>query len=116
MKYTLSLLFVFLIAYTSMLFPVTMPDSNTTAGKVDIAGVSASKLQQKILLSDEGTLKVKEILNNYLNNHTANDNNASSVQDKISSLLDQKQKAKFEIVKNEWWNSFLKGIKKAQAK
>jgi hypothetical protein len=116
MKYILSLSFVFLIAYTNLLFPVTMPDSNTIAGKVDIAGVSATKLQQKLLLSDEGTLKVKEILNNYLNNHAANDNNAALVQDKISSLLDQKQKAKFEIVKNEWWNSFTKGMKKVKAK
>jgi hypothetical protein len=116
MKFILSLVLILIISCAPYIFAVSLPDSNISIGKVDIAKVSAYKLQQKILLSEEQTAKVNEILSDYLEKNSSTDNNFVSVQDKINGFLDQKQKAKFEIIKNNWWNSFLKGIKKFPAK
>ena len=110
----ISLIVIF--AFTSFIFPVSLPDSNTSIKKVDVSKVSATKLQQKILLSDEQTEKVKDILNDYLAKKPAEGSNLAPFLDKIASLLDQKQKAKFDIIKNEWMNSFLKDVKKSLAK
>ena len=116
MKLILSLFLILILAGTTSIFAVSLPDSIVSAQKVDIAKVSAARLQQKILLSEVQTEKVKEILNDYLKKNSSADNNMVSVQTKIDSMLDQKQKAKFEIIKNEWWNSLLKEIKKSPAK
>jgi hypothetical protein len=107
-------LIIIVVAYTTFLFPVSLRDS--LANKADAATLSASKLQQKILLSDEQTTKVKSILNDYLKKGYSNNNGVTSAQDKISVLLYEKHKAKFEIIKNEWWGTFLKGVKKLPAK
>jgi hypothetical protein len=93
-----------------------MPDSNNSVKKADNAKVSAEKLQQKILLSDEQTAKVKDILNDLLSKNLADGKNLTAAEDKINSLLDAKQKAKFDIIKNEWMNSFLKEVKKSPSK
>ena len=115
MRLFVSLLFSLIFAYTTFLFPVSLPDSNASAKKTDALKVSAERLQQKILLSDEQTTKVKSILSEYLKTNSTDANSLASLQDKIIGFLDQKQKAKFDIIKNEWSNSFLKEVKKSPA-
>jgi hypothetical protein len=115
MKFILSISFILIITFTAFVFPVSLPDSNANTGKIDIVKISAERLQQKILLSEEQTVQVKEILIDYLKKNSSANINFISVQDKINGFLDQKQKAKFEIIKTGWWNSFLKMIKKVPA-
>lgn len=102
--------------FTSGIFPVSLPDSISNAKKTDASKMSAAKLQLKILLSDEQTDKVRDILNDYLAKNSTTGENTAPVQEKIAGLLDEKQKAKFDIIKIEWMNSFMKEVKKSAAK
>lgn len=66
----------------------------------------AVKLQQKVLLSADQTNKVADILAAYFTN-TSPQSLANS-QRTVESILDKRQKAKYDIVKNDWWNSVQK--------
>jgi hypothetical protein len=70
----------------------------------------ALRLQQKVLLTDEQTNKVKEIISEYIKN--PDENNLNSARLKVEALLNEKQKAKYEIIKNDWWNGISKEVKK----
>jgi hypothetical protein len=67
----------------------------------------ASVLKQKVLLSSEQETKVISILTELNNNLTSKPENKSSfikeAQSKIESLLDNKQKMKYDIIKNDLW-------------
>jgi hypothetical protein len=71
----------------------------------------AVKLQQKVLLTDEQTAKVKSYLVNYFT--TNNQSFLQQTQKSIESILDKRQKAKYEIIKNDWWNSVQKEVSTA---
>ena len=61
------------------------------------------RLQQKILLTDEQTAKIKSlIIDNF---SKIKENNTSALETKIISLLNEKQKEKFNIIKKEWFQS-----------
>lgn len=62
-------------------------------------------LKQKILLSDDQAAQVKTILSDYVSNKNANAEDLKNAQQKIESLLDNKQKMKYNILKNEWWKN-----------
>jgi hypothetical protein len=85
-------------------------------GKNNVAQLFAEKLQQKIILTDVQTSKVKLILSEYLNKSHDPEGGLETIQGKIEPLLDSKQKAKFEIIKNDWWNSIIKAVKRSSAK
>ncbi len=68
------------------------------------------KLQQKVLLSKDQTDKVKEILTNYFNN--PDQSTLESSKKSIESILDKRQKAKYDIIKNDWWSSVQKSVGK----
>ena len=77
----------------------------------------ASKLEKKVLLSDSQTRSVENILNSYTSelskfesgNSKSEFSSKQQIVDnfnsKIVSLLDEKQKMKFEIIKDSWWGS-----------
>jgi len=116
MKLIWLLFLIAIFAFTAFITPASIPDSNAGAKKADNAKLSAEKLQQKILLSDEQTTKVKDILNDLLSKNPSDGKILTAAEDKINTLLDEKQKAKFDIIKNEWMNSFLKEVKKSAPK
>lgn len=62
------------------------------------------KLQQKVLLSDDQATKVKSILASYLDGDKGSENLVEA-QRRIEALFDAKQKAKYEIIKDDWWKS-----------
>jgi len=64
------------------------------------------KLQQKVLLTKDQTAKVQAILADYFNN--ANQSTLASSKKSIEGILDKKQKAKYDIIKNDWWSSIQK--------
>ncbi len=67
-------------------------------------------LKQKVLLTSEQETKVKEIIFELQNKITANPESKSQsinqAQNKLESLLDKKQKLKYDIIKNEIWKRF----------
>ncbi len=67
-------------------------------------------LKQKVLLTSEQESKVKEIINELQNKISANPESKSQsinkAQTKLESLLDKKQKLKYDIIKNEIWKNF----------
>ncbi len=77
----------------------------------------ASKLEKKVLLSESQTKSVENILINYAaelakfesSNSTSEFSSkqqlVESFNSKLVSLLDEKQKMKFDIIKDSWWGS-----------
>ena len=69
-----------------------------------------SILKQKVLLSNDQEIKVKQILNELQSKLAANSESKTELiglaQSKIESLLDKKQKLKYDIIKNEIWKNF----------
>lgn len=67
-------------------------------------------LKQKVLLSSDQETKVKQILNELQNKIIADsgskNESISQAQSKIESLLDKKQKLKYDIIKNEIMKKF----------
>lgn len=66
----------------------------------------AVKLQQKVLLSKDQTDKVTNILTAYFQNN--NQSSLENAKKTVESLLDKRQKAKYDIVKNDWWSTVQK--------
>ena len=105
-----------LVVFLSLVFDLSFfslkglsQDSTSTNKLVSIAEDAASKLQDKILLSDEQTKEVKGFIIQSLNNKIGI-TNAEILFSKIEPLLDSRQKDKFEIVKTDWLNSIIKEV------
>jgi len=69
------------------------------------------KLTNKLLLTDTQKDKIKSVLEEYFNGKqklTADGKKLTELQNtsenKIIGLLDSKQKMKYSIIKEEWWN------------
>lgn len=78
-------------------------DSKEINSKVEKA---TQKLQQKLILSDEQTAKIKVlVIDNY---SQVKENKTSVLETKIVSLLNDKQKEKFIIIKKDWLASLQK--------
>ena len=61
------------------------------------------RLQQKLLLTDDQTSKIKSlIIDNF---SQIKENKTSVIETKVVSLLNDKQKEKFNIIKKEWLQS-----------
>ncbi len=88
---------------------------NSDAAKVDSTVKSGvSLLQQKILLNDEESEQITKAVITWLNDK--NDLETSSILTKIESYLDKRQKSKFQIVKDEWWEGLVKEINSDEKK
>ena len=106
----LLLLAVFL--FTLSMLSYAMSDSVSTAINKKQAEVFSSKLQQKILLNDSQTDQIKSILTLYISQSNFSEENSEITLNKVESVLTQRQKAKFDIIKAEWWNNFIKYLNK----
>jgi len=92
-------------------------DSKTTSLDGDEIAELTSKLSKKILLSGGQNNQVITLLKDYskqqdairgTNSNTVPDDNkmkqlVTSTNEQIINLLDEKQKMKFEIIKDDWW-------------
>ena len=70
----------------------------------------AIKLQQKVLLTQKQTDEIKTSLSDYFTSPLAE--KQKTLEAKIESLLDDKQKMKYNIVKKDWWESVSKELGK----
>jgi signal recognition particle GTPase len=98
---------------------VNLYAQSANSGKLDDSEIAnlISKLQQKVLLTDSQANSVKNILNSYrtelISMQSSNSNSKYSSKQqlindtlsKIISLLDEKQKMKFDIIKDGWWSN-----------
>jgi hypothetical protein len=72
------------------------------------------KLQQKVLLNQKQADEIKKSLNEYLMSPTEDNRNA--LESKIESLLEEKQKMKYAIIKKSWWENVSKEINRIKRK
>jgi archaellum component FlaF (FlaF/FlaG flagellin family) len=103
----LSLAFIILISTTILISAKSTLQDNGNA-KVD---EMTDKLAKKLLLTKNQEVKVKNILNEYfkgLENISGNGSIEKKVRKiadaKIENLLDNKQKMKFDIIREDWWD------------
>ena len=90
-------IFVILFLGAAVIYGQTNKEITDKAQKV------SAKLQMKLLLTDDQTSKVKSlIIDNY---SQIKDNKTTVVETKIISLLNDKQKEKFTIIKKDWLQS-----------
>lgn len=69
----------------------------------DKAQKVSARLQQKLILTDDQTSKIKSlIIDNF---SQIKENKTAAMETKIISLLNDKQKEKFTIIKKEWLQS-----------
>jgi hypothetical protein len=70
----------------------------------------ASLLKQKVLLNNDQETKVINILTELKNNILSKPENKTAFikesQTKVENLLDNKQKMKYDIIKNDVWKKF----------
>ena len=72
----------------------------------DKAQKASLKLQQKLILSDDQTAKIKTlIIDNF---SQVAENKTAVLESKVISLLNDKQKEKFIIIKKDWLASLQK--------
>jgi hypothetical protein len=72
------------------------------------------KLQQKVLLTEEQSKIVETNLVKYFKE--TSEANLESAKENIEALLDNKQKAKYNIIKKDWWESVIKESKDTKPK
>jgi hypothetical protein len=88
-------LFVFLaIIFLAGTVLVNAQDARQQA----ISGM-VSKLQQKVLLTADQKSQIINIIN------SDDSENLSNSRARIEGLLDERQKAKYNIIKDDWWRS-----------
>jgi hypothetical protein len=94
-----------ILIFTFMLINTT--NAQTTAKVTDDLVI---KLQHKVLLTDKQVDEIKLSLIDYLNNPS--EENKKNLSAKIELSLDEKQKVKYDIIKNDWWESVKKELAK----
>ncbi len=94
---------------------------NVNTGTLDKNEIESlvSKLQKKVLLTDSQKKSIQSVLSNYSDEliklqsgkdeskYSSKQHLLNEFSEKINSLLDEKQKMKFEIIKKDWWNSVI---------
>lgn len=110
-------LFIYLFSTAIIFFSFSnssfsQKDSLNKIAKDKIVELASSKLQQKILLTDAQTENVKEILSSYLSKNLNSESISDSLSKKVETILNARQKAKYDIIKSEWINYIIKEIEK----
>ncbi len=102
----LSLAFIILISTAILISAESTLQDNSNAKVNEMT----NKLVKKLLLTKDQEVKVKNILNEYftgLENISGNGSIEEKVREiadaKIEDILDNKQKMKFEIIREDWW-------------
>lgn len=111
-------LYLFVVLLTLILISNSTYSQIATGGRLDNVEITfvVLKLQDKVLLNEAQVTFVKQVLQKYSADLTSINNPAEKSYSKnarqelvnvtnrqIKSILDAKQKMKFEIIENEWW-------------
>jgi hypothetical protein len=106
MKTIRKFLFLFVL-----IFAGTLMGQDKSAS--DIIETSVAKLQQKVLLSDKQAGDIISILNRNAENIKNDSTRNKTVKDtktRIQTILDSRQKAKYSIIENDWWNTLVRDL------
>jgi hypothetical protein len=111
-------IYFFILVLTFLLLSLSARAQINTSDHLDNVEITfvVTKLQNKVLLNDSQVTFVRQVLQKYsvdlasINNPTENSISKNARQElvddtnrQIKSILDAKQKMKFEIIENEWW-------------
>lgn len=101
-KYFLIILLIMLFGSLNILSSTMNQDDKTVKE-------FTSTLKQKVLLNNDQEAKVLSIMSELQNNISSKPENKTeyikSAQSKVESLLDSKQKMKYDIIKNDLWKN-----------
>ena len=107
---TLRLNKYFLIILLLALFGTTSIFAKTVIQDDKKINEFASILKQKVLLSNDQEANVVNIITELQNNISSKPENKSEfikkAQTKVETLLDSRQKMKYDIIKNDLWKKF----------
>lgn len=106
-RFNLNLILTLILVYGISVVANAQGESQQQTQKIVVENLS-TKLEQKVLLNNEQLTKVKAILNSYFNNRT--ESSLNSAREEVEKLFDNRQKAKYGIIKNEWWNSVASAV------
>ena len=98
-----------LISFAIIFFAFAFIFSANAQSTSKVTDDLAIKLQQKVLLTQTQTDEIKASLNDYFNNPS--EEKLKALENKIESLLEEKQKMKYNIIKKDWWESVSKELK-----
>ncbi len=101
-----------LISFAIIFFAIAFIFTTNAQSTSKVTDELAIKLQQKVLLTQKQTDEIKVSLNDYFN--TPSEEKQKALENKIESLLDEKQKMKYNIVKKDWWESVSKELGKSK--
>jgi acyl-homoserine lactone acylase PvdQ len=97
---------------TTMLLLVLLPlvfltgtYSNAQENKESVIISMVDKLQQKVLLTEDQKNQVVNII------RSDNSDGLGDAQGRVEALLDQRQKAKYNIIKADWWSALNRELK-----
>jgi hypothetical protein len=79
----------------------------------DVIETSVAKLQQKVLLSDRQASEIKTLLNRNaedLKNNSRREQTLRTLKSDVEKVLDARQKAKYSIIQNDWWNTLVRDL------
>lgn len=97
------------IMISFMLLVIVFSNINFAQTDKDINDI-VSTLKQKVLLSNDQEKSVMNILTELKNNISSAPQNKESfikeAQSKVESILDKKQRIKYQILKNDVWKNF----------
>lgn len=91
-----------------LFYGINLSLAQTSAG---VADNLALKLKQKVLLTDKQVDQITELLEDYIKDPTKE--NLETTKEELEALLNKRQKAKYNIIKNNWWDSVSEEIDKA---
>ncbi len=109
MKNIISFLFLAIFVFSFTYISYAQNNSSNASRYTVIAKEAASKLQEKILLSNDQTSTVQKFITKFLSGKKSV-TGSEELFSKIEPLLDSHQKAKFEIVKTDWINWIIKTV------
>jgi hypothetical protein len=111
-------IYFFILVFTLFLLSFSARAQINTSGHLDNVEITfvVTKLQNKVLLNDSQVTFVKQVLQKYsieISKFHRPEQQSSNSQEKqklvtetnlqIESVLDDRQKMKYDIIENEWW-------------
>ena len=87
------------------LFFLSSIDVNAQDNKEQTIVNMVNKLQQKVLLTEDQKNQIVSII------RADNSDGLGDARGRVEELLDQRQKAKYDIIKADWWNTLTRELK-----
>lgn len=95
---------IFRFFFIAVVFLILSQSSALPQNKNNFADSLSTVLQKKLLLDNSQKLEIKKILIDFIS-QPESESTIKTAHEKISNVLNKKQKAKFDIIRNEWWQA-----------